>query len=206
MRRLVLAIVLALIGVIPATAAEESPYGTGLTFVAYRNGEAIGHHTLAFQRRGPALQISTSIDLAVKFLGLTVYRYTHQAQEVWRGETFQSLSSQTDDNGKKFAVRTPGSETTGKTGPPDILPSTHWNHRQVHQTSLLNTQTGAEARVQIVSIGRETVRTSSGSIEAMRYRYTGDIVMDQWFDDRGRWVRMSFAASDGSTIEYILQE
>ena len=206
MSRLVLAIILALTGAIPATAAEESPYGTGLTFVAYRNGEAIGRHTLAFQQYGPELQVSTSIDLAVKFLGLTVYRYTHQAQEIWRNGALQSLISQTDDNGEKFAVRTPGRDIGGKPTSPDLLPSTHWNHRQVHQSRLLNSQTGAEARVQIVPVGRETIRTSRGSIDATRYRYTGDIVMDQWFDDRGRWVRMSFAASDGSTIEYILQE
>ena len=30
--------------------------------------------------------------------------------------------------------------------------------------------------------------------------------MDQWFDDRGRWVKASFKAFDGSEIEYILQE
>jgi hypothetical protein len=28
--------------------------------------------------------------------------------------------------------------------------------------------------------------------------------MDQWFDDAGRWVKNSFTASDGSTIEYVL--
>jgi hypothetical protein len=30
--------------------------------------------------------------------------------------------------------------------------------------------------------------------------------MDQWFDDRGRWVKAAFKAFDGSEIEYILQE
>jgi hypothetical protein len=30
--------------------------------------------------------------------------------------------------------------------------------------------------------------------------------MDQWFDERGRWVKGTFTAFDGSTIEYILQE
>ena len=30
--------------------------------------------------------------------------------------------------------------------------------------------------------------------------------MEQWFDDKGRWVKGVFAAFDGSMIEYILQE
>ena len=69
----------------------------------------------------------------------------------------------------------------------------------------MNTQTGAEARVQVSVLGRETIRTANASIDATRYRYTGDLVMDQWFDDAGRWVKTSFTASDGSTIEYVLQ-
>ena len=54
-------------------------------------------------------------------------------------------------------------------------------------------------------LGRETIRTASSSIDATRYRYTGDLVMDQWFDDAGRWVKTSFTASDGSTVEYVLK-
>ena len=78
--------------------------------------------------------------------------------------------------------------------------------RQVTQTVLLNTQKGNEAHVKITALGRETVKTSSTALQATHYRYDGDIKMDQWFDDRGRWVKMAFTGSDGSIIEYVLQE
>ena len=72
---------------------------------------------------------------------------------------------------------------------------------------MLNTQNGDLAKVQVTPRGRETVKTASGAtMQATRYSYSGDVQMDQWFDDRGRWVRTTFKASDGSTIEYILQE
>jgi hypothetical protein len=72
---------------------------------------------------------------------------------------------------------------------------------------LLNTQYGTPSHTKITPMGRETIKTVSGAtVQATRYRYTGDLRMDQWFDDRGRWVRASFPAFDGSTIEYILQE
>jgi len=86
------------------------------------------------------------------------------------------------------------------------MPTSQWNFRQVQQTALLNTQLGTVAQIQVTPAGRETVRTPGGSISATRYRYTGDLRMDQWFDDRGRWVKGTFSAFDGSTIEYILQE
>lgn len=235
MRGWTIALILAAAGAATATAsaAQDTPYGTSLSFIAYRNGEAIGRHTLSFQRNGQELKVVTSIDLAVKVLGFTAYRYTHRAQETWNGDAFQTLSSQTDDNGKKVAVqaqRAPAGLEVVRTAraepvqgaamdqglkrddavremlPLDLLPSSHWNFRQINQSALLNTQTGAKANVQITPLGREQIKTANGTITAMRYRYAGDVAKDQWFDDRGRWVKTSFVGSDGSKIEYILQE
>jgi len=233
MRGLKIALILAAMGAATASAAQDTPYGTSLSFVAYRNGEPIGRHTLSFQRNGEELKVATSIDLAVKVLGFTAYRYKHRAQETWNGDAFQSLSSQTDDNGKKMAIqaqRAPAGmeivrsartepvqgaamdqglkrdDTVRETLPLDLLPSSHWNFRQISQSALLNTQTGAKANVQITPLGREQIKTANGTIAATRYRYSGDVTKDQWFDDRGRWVKTSFTGSDGSTIEYILQE
>ena len=42
--------------------------------------------------------------------------------------------------------------------------------------------------------GRETIRTANASINSTHYRYSGDLVMDQWFDDAGRWAKTSFTA------------
>jgi len=232
MPRLILAFFLLATSSTAALASSDFPYGSSLSFAAVRNGQTIGHHRLTFQKNGDQLTVSTAIDLAVKFMGVTAYRYTHRAQEVWSGDTFLGLTAQTDDDGKKYAVRirrdgealaversaqfeafSPaaldrglpqgGAERAALS--PQILPSTHWNVRQIRQTALVNTQTGAEARIQVAVLGRETVRTANASVAATRYRYTGDLVMDQWFDDAGRWVKTSFVASDGSTIEYVLQ-
>jgi hypothetical protein len=232
MPRLILALFLLATSSTAVLASDDLPYGASLSFAAVRNGQTIGHHRLTFQKNGEQLTVSTAIDLAVKFMGVTAYRYTHRAQEVWSRDTFQGLTAQTDDDGKKYAIRVqrhgaaltvernarpdalspatldqglPRDDVVRTTLPPQLLPSTHWNVRQIRQSALLNTQTGAEARIQVSVLGRETIRTATASIDATRYRYTVDLVMDQWFDDAGRWVKTSFIASDGSTIEYVLQ-
>ena len=213
MRRFWIALLLILTSAASAAATGPLPYGPSLSFVAYRNGEPIGRHTVTFEREGGQLKVTTSIDLAVKFVGFTAYRYTHRAQEIWSGDSLVSLVSQTDDNGtthnvkatreaNDIAVTRDGTRTAL---PLQILPSSHWNIEQVRQTVLLNTQKGTEARVKITPGARELIKTASGTIPATRYSYTGDVVMEQWFDDHGRWVKTSFKASDGSTIEYILQ-
>ena len=214
MRLFLLSVLLTVSSAVVASAAGALPYGSSLSFVAYRNGEPIGRHTVTFDRDGNELRVSTSIDLAVRFMGFTAYRYTHRAQEVWSGGALVSLASTTDDNGTKHnvtAIRAANDITVTHDGKTTVLssrtlPSSHWNIEQVRQSMLLNTQKGTEAKVNISQGPRENVKTSSGFVPATRYSYTGDVVMNQWFDDRGRWVKTSFKASDGSMIEYVLQE
>lgn len=217
-----------------ARAAGNLPYGPAHTFAAYRNGQKIGSHALAFAINGADCTITTSIDFAVRALGFVVYRYRHLCRETWSSARFTALASQTDDDGVTcaveahagnggLAVRTRASKAIVKTSgdgdealqpggwlskqlPPGLMPSTHWNIEQVRQSALLNSQTGKLAAVAIAPGARETVRTAGGSLPASRYTYSGDVRMTQWFDDRGRWVKSSFQVFDGSTIEYILQE
>ena len=105
MPRLIFALFLLATSSTAASAADDFPYGPSLSFAAVRNGQTIGHHSLTFQKNGTQLKVSTAIDLAVKFMGVTAYRYMHRAEEVWSGDTFQGLTAQTDDNGKKYAIR-----------------------------------------------------------------------------------------------------
>jgi hypothetical protein len=214
MYRSIAAVLLITAGAATAADAQDQPYGPTLSFAVYRNGEQIGRHTLAFQHSGADLTVSTTIDFAVKVLGVTAYRYSHRGQEIWNGDAFQSASTQTDDNGTKYTVRAQrtasGIDVQRSSGhevmPAGTLPTSHWNVRQIGQTTLLNTQNGAQAHIQVTPLGRDKVKTATGWVDANHYRYAGDVTKDQWFDDRGRWVKTTFKASDGSTIEYILQE
>ena len=89
--------------------------------------------------------------------------------------------------------------------PGHLLTSTHWNIAQTRQQSLLNTQTGRVVHISVREVGRETVQTASGAPGTTHFSYAGDITMDQWFDDRGRWLKAKFKApSDGSTIDHTL--
>ncbi len=233
-RQIAATLLLIVTGSTAAPAANDFPYGATLAFTIYRNGVEIGHHTLSFQHEGPNRTVTVAIDLAVKALGVTAYRYVHSSREVWNGNALQALEARTDDNGRQFTVRArrgTGGLMVEREAPPQIvpaatgdqglqlpevvheilpgsmLPTTNWNIAQVGQSVLLNTQYGTPSHATITPMGREPVKTSTGTvIEATHYHYTGDLRMDQWFDDRGRWVKATFKAFDGSTVEYILQE
>lgn len=213
--------------------ANASPYGNSLVFAAHRNGQKIGTHSVSFHEEAGQQIVSTSIDFAVRMIGIAVYRYQHRSREVWTGDRCTAVVTETNDNGEKYAVRAqhdgaslvvrrrePQSFIKTSTGdealdqqhwirevhPGSILPSTHWNIAQTRQQALLNTQTGKITRVSVREVGRETVTTANQSPPATHFAYSGDIEMSQWFDDRSRWVKSTFkATTDGSTIEYILQ-
>jgi Domain of unknown function (DUF6134) len=228
-RRLLLS--LALLGASPASFAADQPYPPVVTFAVYRNGENVGRHVLTFAQKGGSQIVTIDSDISVRAMGLVAYRYLHHGNEVWSGDQLQSLQTKTDDNGRKFVVsaqhmganlkveRTTAGPVSAaatdglqmpdisrETLPASIMPTSQWNIRQVKQSALLNTQYGTLSHVKVVPGPREAVRTSTRSVEAMRYTYSGDLRMDLWFDDRSRWVKGTFVAFDGSSIEYILQE
>jgi hypothetical protein len=219
MKHLLLATLLLVVGW-STTHAQETAYSGSRSFAAFRNGERIGTHKLDFQRDGNRLIVTTSIDLAVKMVGFTAYRYTHRSREVWVGDSLLALESSTDDDSKPYAVKVardgeslvvarlaPGAKDwLRETLPAGILPSTHWNMRQTRQLSLLNSQKGTVEKISVAPLGRDPAKTATGTVEATRYHYEGGIRMDQWFDSHGRWVKMSFPAPDGSSIDYVLQD
>ena len=41
---------------------------------------------------------------------------------------------------------------------------------------------------------------------AVQYRLDGDLKLDIWYDAQRGWVKTRFAASDGSVVDYRLQE
>ena len=216
----------------PALAADPA-YPSKVTYAIWRDGHRIGQHIMTFEDKGPSKLVTIECQVEVRALGVPAYRYSHRGREEWVGGHLQSLHTTTDDNGQRFKVaaerrgealvveRTSpapvptaaladqgyrGPDLQREAMPASLLPSSGWNIGQVHQSTLLNSQYGTLARVQVAKAGRETVQAAGGSVQTTRYRYTGDLRMEQWFDDKGRWVKGTFTAFDGSTIEYILQE
>ena len=115
MRRIALLLLLVVTASSSAAGADSLPYGQGLSFAVFRHGQQIGSHKLAFQQDGGQLKVSTSIDLAVKLVGITAYRYSHRAEELWSGGALLSLTSRTDDDGKQYMVQ---ASRTGRRGLP----------------------------------------------------------------------------------------
>jgi hypothetical protein len=214
MRFVVPALFLLTLASLPATAQQQAsiPDNGRLSFRVMREESDIGSHELIFRRDGTRLDVEIAIDLKVTLLGISVYRYSHRAQETWESGRLIALETVTDDNGKPFKVSARISDSgfvviaNGSEAifPADIFPSSHWNRAWIDKP-LLNTQTGEKINYTAASRGSETIAIASGSLAAEHFTTAGDLRKDIWFDAAGRWAKSRFAAPDGSSISYVLQ-
>lgn len=214
-------ITLALAGFASAESAPVSdkriwqPYdGAKISFDVLRKGKPFGKHIVSFDVQDDgAFTATTDVDLKVKIGPFTAFQYRLDSTETWRDGFLTGLSGKTNDDGDKAFVSAvlangdltiDGSAFKGSI-PAGIIPSSHWNMDQIRSTEMLSTESGEVLAMQIIPKGRETLQIGGQQIEASRFLLDSDIDIDLWYDDAGRWLKLTFDAR-GQTIEYRLSE
>lgn len=201
----------------PEAAAEVDPltlYGAVMEFDIRRNGRSVGSHRLSFTPQpGGAVTVAARSEIAVRFLGITAYRFTYDSRTLWRDGAVETLTARTDDGGTVSdvrAVRDGGVlRIEGPQGrdsaPGTLFPTDHWHPgvASPETAAVLNTITGRVNAVTLTPEAEETVETAAGPRPARRWRYGGELDTVVWYDAAGRWVGLRFAARDGSVIDYV---
>lgn len=188
---------------------KQSDFG----FSVLREGDVIGHHSIDFSRRGDDLVVDVNIDLEVKFAFITVYRYTHRNQEIWRDGRLHAIDTQTDDDGTEhwvkgrasvagFAIESDGGDALL---PSNVIPSSYWHPDTPKAETLLNTQTGELAQIKVAAgADKSSIPMPWGPQVARSFEISGDVDLKLWYDDKGCLLKMNFAApGDGSQIDYV---
>lgn len=195
----------------PAPTRAASP--RDLRFRAMHKGVPVGVHTVAFRAEGERLTVTTHIDIAIKVLFFTAFRFKHDAEEVWQSGRLASVTSSTDDDGTRLRVSGyaagDGFRIVGDDGPflaeGHLLTSnTLWDSRLVHQLKMIDVQYGGEVGLVVKRLGDETVETPAGAVRAARHQiitphYAGSL----FYDPAGRWVK-GLIEKRGEILEYAL--
>jgi hypothetical protein len=184
-----------------------------LRFRALRDGSPIGEHRVTFRPDGDRLTVETRVDIAVKVLFFTAFRFRHNAEEVWQADRLMSVKSTTNDNGTLLQVSgiavADGFRIIGDDGP--FLASGHlltsnalWDSRIVREQRLIDVQHGGEIGLVMKALGDEQVDTPQGPVRATRHHmitpyYAGSV----FHDSDGRWVK-GVLELKGERIEYVL--
>jgi hypothetical protein len=187
--------------------------GQDLRFRVLRDGAPVGEHRVRFTLDGDLLIVATQVEIAVKVLLMTVYRFRHQAQEIWGSGRLLWVQSTTDDNGRLMKVQgeaaPDGFRIIGEKGPflassALLTSNSFWDRRIVREKRLIDVQHGGDVGLVTKKLDDEQVTTPQGRVRASRHQmitpYNAGIV---FHDADGRWVK-ALLEIKGESIEYVL--
>ncbi len=188
------------------------PASGRLDFEVVRLGEVIGHHRYEFHRNGRELEVLIDVEVAVRLLYVTVYRFRHRAREVWRGGRLVALTSTTHDDGSDFEleVREQGSGMTVRSNgrdasaPLDLVPTSLWNRAAVARMRLLNSIHGAVMPMSVETLGVAEVEASGRSLRAEGFLLDArpDFRREVWYGGNGELLRVRLEGKDGTPVTY----
>ena len=194
-------------------ALARFPPAGRLDYKIVRDGDEVGFQSVEFTRNGDQLTVRTHARIVVTFLGIPVYRFTHEAEEQWVSGRLVSLTSHSNDDGepRQVAFKVEGDRLRGtyngrvREYPATLLPASLWNPETVHQTVLLDPIRGRDRQVTVVDKGEEAIEIGRKALTAHHYAITDKITRDIWYNSNGQLMQVRFFARDGSEIQIVLR-
>jgi hypothetical protein len=204
---------------VPAASMNFTPaVKQSLNFTVYRDDVPIGYHKFNFRPKGDKLEVEIDVDLEIKLMFVTAFKFTHVASELWENGRLLRMESETDDDGDpyKVLVRRLGEgmvvEVNGerKLAPGDILPSNLWNRAILTEDKILHPIMGRVLPLEVTPLGTRDIELGNDkSVPAEGFKIDAGEVFQRelWYSPDGRLVEVGFDAPiDGSRIMYRLKD
>lgn len=171
----------------------------------------IGTYRNTIRETGADAQVDTDMHVAVKVLGIVVFREDAKRTENWQGDRLMRFASVTDTNGTKievhgeahddsFIVTTP---TGTITAPAQVHPSNPWTTKVFDTDVMMSTKSGRVEKVSVTGGRIEPVTFDGIDFRLKRYDIVGTKRQSVWLDDRG--VPVAFRTEeDGASVDFVL--
>ena len=165
-------------------------------FSIWRDGSDIGRHRLDARLTEQGFEIDIQIDIAVKFLGITAYRYELENREVWAGQRIVSVDSRGNDDGDRTrcriaraggALEIDGSGYSGSE-PLDAVTTSYYAPAFLDRRPWISTQSGKPLSISVS-------RRDQG-----KWAVSGDVTTVLTYRD-GEWTGSAFTTK-GERITY----
>lgn len=172
----------------------------------------IGTLTDTIDRSPETTRSDWSLRIAVKLLGIVVYRQESDTTEIMRGNRLVSLQSATDKDGRHFEVHGEArgdhfvvtAMTGSVAGPATIAPSDPWVLKRTGVETVIYMDTGRIIDVRVSGGDYDTISVNGASMSARHFVVTGDKRQEVWLDIRKIPV-MFRTFENGTPIDFVLQ-
>jgi hypothetical protein len=205
---------IALAGLLACATTASAADTRAWNFSVHLDDKPIGHHRFSLSDEGARRTLTSEARFQVRILGISAYRYVHDASEEWRGNCLTALTARTDDDGvkKEVAVTRAGdtlkltANKAEQTLPACVMTFAYWNPEILTQGRLLNPQTGEYEKVSIAKTGDERIFVRGQPVMAQRLRITGPKnPIDLWYSPEREWLALESPLEGGRRLRYVLQ-
>ncbi len=172
---------------------------------------AIGTYTNTIDRLGDDTEVRTELRIAVRLLGVVVYRQEAERRERWHRDRLVAFDGVTVTNGDRFEVRGEardgGFAVTTPAGtvmaPANVHPSNPWSAMVLNSNSILSTRSGRVLPAQVSGGAVEPVTLDGQSLRLHQYEIVTNKRQLVWLDEEGTPVAFR-AEEEGTPIDFVL--
>ena len=183
-----------------------------LEYELFRNDKLIGYHKYDFSTEDGKLIVKSIVDFKITKLGVDLYKYFAESEEVYKNSKFYAFSSKTNQNKKQKWVNINLDEQKNilkiegykkkLTAPIDYVIGTWWNHEIVKSTAQISAISGRIIDQDVTFLGKETIKIGNKSFKTLHFNFkSSDTTLpdnkklntDIWYEENSYlWVKASF--------------
>jgi hypothetical protein len=191
----------------PANAAAQS-YEYRVIHPRYGN---IGTYVNVVDRVGDDTEVKTELKIAVRMLGIVVYRQEAHRVERWHGQRLVAFDGVTVTDGDKLEVHGEAGDggflISNPAGtlkaPANVHPSNPWSTMVLNSNAMMSTRTGRLIPVRVSGGEVQSVALGGSMLRLHQYQIDGFTRDFAWFNDQG--IPVAFRSDEhGTMVDFLL--
>ena len=188
---------------------EKSEY---LEYELFRNNKLIGYHKYDFLRENNVLSVKSEVNFKITKLGVDLYKYYAESDEVYKNNKFFKFSSKTNQNKKEKYVNISVNSNTSKLiidgssykgdAQIDSIVGTWWNHEIVKAKQQISAISGRIIEQTVTFVGKEKIKIGDKTYNALHFNFKSSdeslpdskkLDTDIWYDENTLlWLKAAF--------------
>lgn len=145
------------------------------------------------------------------------YAYVSSGWEVWKNKRLQKLRNVSNYNGEKYSLKgeLDGDELVVEVNeksqrvPADSWATSYWKlpdtDTRTRSVVLLDSDQGKKLKGELKFVGQEPLKLGEKEINCSRFRITGDVQVELWFDETNRLARSESIEMGHKTIAELIK-
>ena len=211
MKKIYLSILFLIISINAAAHVNHYEKYNYLEYELFRNDKIIGYHKYNFIRNGNNLSVNSTVEFKIRKLGVDLYNYFAESEEIYKNDEFHSFSSKTKQNKKDKYVNISlkdeknllidGSSYKGLASK-DFIIGTWWNHEIIKTKAQISGISGRIIQQKVIFVGKETIKIGNKKFEALHFNFSSSddtlpekkkLNTDIWYEEGTYlWLKASF--------------